>query len=153
MRDAKQLSSCPKCSATNVRTPFSWLAFGVSFLAIFFVGGGIQTLKGKVPWNFFLEMLCNTASMCVVVSFIWIFFSALLGKNRCKACGHRWKGKFVPKHDAAWATLETAIKLETQGDVSGAIAKYEEVIAQYGHSEASREAQQCIESLRKKISA
>jgi len=152
MSDGKQQSSCPKCSATDVRRPFSWGAFGVS-IVVFFLGGAlIQALQSRGR-SFAVEMFCDTLSMCIVVSVIWIFFSALLGKNRCKACGHRWRGKFVPKDEAAWAALQAAIKLEAKGDALVAIAKYEEVVAQYAQSEASKEAQQCIESLRKKTMA
>ncbi|MCX6906792.1 MAG: hypothetical protein NTY01_01985 [Verrucomicrobia bacterium] len=41
---------------------------------------------------FFLDILPNSIITIAVIVALWAFFSALLGKNRCKKCGHRWRG-------------------------------------------------------------
>jgi hypothetical protein len=85
--------SCPKCSKLDVAQPFGCGAFVFSIVAFFVVGGIIQAVRSAGTPGFQLENLLDFASVCVVVSVIWILLSALFGKNRCKACGHRWKRK------------------------------------------------------------
>jgi hypothetical protein len=52
--------------------------------------------------------------------------------------------------EEAFAHLEKAIKLETSGKFPEALAKYQEVVTKWGNSTTGKEAQQCIESLRRK---
>ncbi len=88
---------CPKCSKTDIQRHFGWGAFVISTVVAVFVTGDldeaikppkeIQALFG----DFGLQVLKDAIVTFLIVAVIWMFFSALVGKNRCKACGHRWK--------------------------------------------------------------
>jgi hypothetical protein len=90
--------SCPKCSKTDIRRPYGWGAFGISIVVLFVGAAIVQAVipekaieAGQV--SFAAQELSGGIQTCLVVAVIWTFFSALLGKNRCKACGHRWKDR------------------------------------------------------------
>jgi hypothetical protein len=57
----------------------------------------------------------------------------------------------VATEQQACELLDEAIKLEAGGDLSEALAKYQEGITGCGRTTASKDAEQCIESLREKI--
>ena len=88
-----QVGGCPKCSKTDIRQPYRWGAFAASVVVLFLGGALIQAFQAHMSRSFLIETLCDFASLALVVVVIWTFFSALLGKNCCKTCGHRWKGK------------------------------------------------------------
>ena len=58
----------------------------------------------------------------------------------------------VGSGDDARALLSAALRLETQGQVSAAIAKYEEVIQRFPGTEPAKDADASIRSLKAKIS-
>jgi hypothetical protein len=57
----------------------------------------------------------------------------------------------VPPEAAARALLDEATRLETRGRLKEALAKYETVVARFGGTEASHDAQKSIESLRARL--
>lgn len=57
----------------------------------------------------------------------------------------------VPPDERAFALLGEATRLESQGRVKDALAKYQVVVDSFGGTSASRDAQKSIESLRAKI--
>ena len=57
----------------------------------------------------------------------------------------------VGTEDDAVAALSVATRLEAHGEVAAAIAKYEEVIRRFGGTEAAKDAEAGIRSLKSKI--
>jgi hypothetical protein len=86
-----QRGSCPKCSKTDIQRPFTWGAFAASIVLLFLGGALIQAFQTHMSLP--IEILCDVLSLGLLAMVVWTFFSALRGKNRCKACGHKWKGK------------------------------------------------------------
>jgi hypothetical protein len=64
-----------------------------------------------------------------------------------------WKSatREVPQEERARALLDEATKLETRGRLKEALAKYQTVVERFAGTEASHDAQKCIESLRARI--
>jgi len=60
-------------------------------------------------------------------------------------------GRKIPREDGAVALLDEATKLEAGGCVKEALAKYETVVARFGGTAASHDAQKHIERLGAKI--
>jgi hypothetical protein len=57
----------------------------------------------------------------------------------------------VPTPGDAQAVLSAAIRLESSGDAAGAVAKYEEVMQRFAGTEAARDAEASVRSLKEKI--
>jgi len=57
----------------------------------------------------------------------------------------------VETEDNAVAALSVATRLETSGEVAAAISKYEEIIRRFGDSEAAKDAEISIRTLKSKI--
>jgi hypothetical protein len=82
---------CPNCSKADIRRHFGWRAFAVSIGVYLLVSVVLYSSRRFTEQVFILSLLDGFVSTCVVVSVVWIFFSALVGKNRCRECGHRWR--------------------------------------------------------------
>jgi hypothetical protein len=93
---AEAFPACPKCSQTDIQRPYRWSTF-LTFVALLLFGGGLigKFIELARP-PFFLETLCQAVVFFFFCAVILTFFSAMFGKNRCKACGYRWKGKATP---------------------------------------------------------
>jgi hypothetical protein len=83
--------SCPQCSGNDIRRPFGWRVFGIAIVAFVLNGILMLAFEKARSSSYVVETMFDAASVCVFVSLLWTFFSALLGKNRCKTCGFRWK--------------------------------------------------------------
>ncbi len=84
-------NSCPKCGNTDIRRTIGWETFGICVLLLLvsaWVFGAVD------PPSFFLHCIRDAVAVAVIVT----FFAALLGKNRCRACGNRWKGRSTDRH-------------------------------------------------------
>ncbi len=87
----RQGLSCPKCAKTDIRKPYGWVAFGIAIGALVLRGILEQVVVDSGRPSFAVETFFATAAMIVLIAVVWTFFSALLGKNKCKACGFKWK--------------------------------------------------------------
>ena len=83
--------SCPACSKTDIRQPFGLGAFVVSIVLLVLGGSLISSFQILMGFGVFGKTLCEITWCILVIAVIWIFLSGLLGKHRCKSCGHQWK--------------------------------------------------------------
>lgn len=108
---------CPSCSSPNTLRRYSWksfatasgtsvgIALGIAFGCLMAMPmptyATVQGPSGEVEGFTSVEspkaqMLTVVASLAVVVAVIrivYLFLSALLGQDRCEACGHRWRAQ------------------------------------------------------------
>lgn len=83
--------SCPKCGAIDVRRHFGWAAFGIAIVALF-LWAAVSYWTTTIVTGFAADNLRGAISTFLVIAVAWIFFSAIIRKNHCNACGHRWRG-------------------------------------------------------------
>ena len=129
-----------------------WCAWrrGWFVLLMLLVHGLVATLVTKCFGH--SEGLWAVAGLAVIIfilpaSAYWIFV-LFFGQE---AWPLRSGTRELPREEMAIALLDEATKLETRGCVKEALAKYQIVVERFDGSNASRDAQKSIESLRAKI--
>lgn len=115
---------------------FVWICFALARKA------GYETGKSVLLGIGMLVPLVNLGILIYFVSATWPI-QAELASLRGKAG--------VGSEDDARALLSAALRLETQGQVGAAIAKYEEVIQRFPGTEPAKDADATIRSLTAKI--
>ena len=103
---------------------------------------GYETRKSVLMAIGMLVPLVNLGILIYFVSATWPI-QAELASLRGRAG--------VGSEDDACALLSAALRLETQGQVSAAIAKYDEVIQRFPGTEPAKDADASIRSLKAKI--
>lgn len=137
----QQAEPCPKCGSSNV-TPGRLLPVGRGYSVMFepeatrffssFLSGGV-------------DLTSDRSSACLDCGLVW-----------CYGRPDELK-EFISKHcersnkDDAYALLSEGDRLEAQGDIAGALAKYEAVMQKFPGTGAAKDAECSIRSLKDKL--
>lgn len=83
----KQKGACPECGSQTISRRRDWgTVINAFFIALAFLLAYSLAFAFEGMQGIFLAALGVT--MVVIVAMV---FGVVLGKNRCKACGHKWK--------------------------------------------------------------
>ena len=89
--------SCPRCASTDIRRPYRWRAFAIALCVLVLSAAlGPRLLGG--------EFALAVITLCPLVFVISTFVGALRKRNRCRACGYKWKHGTRPSAAALTAT-------------------------------------------------
>lgn len=92
-----------------------------------------------------IGILVPFVNLSILIYFVWTTWpiQAELNSLRGKAG--------IGSEDGAAALMSAALRLECRGDVTAAIAKYQEIMHSFADTEAARDAEASIRSLKTKI--
>lgn len=91
----KRNLSCPKCSKTDIKRATSKIAFVIFLVALLLWNPFLATLV-FVPLMSLEVFSLGSLKMINAAAYLWLAFAVYKTwprKNRCRACGHRWKRK------------------------------------------------------------
>jgi hypothetical protein len=81
--------TCPKCQGVKIRRRSTFLSFSLT-LGLFLLLALLTYLQ--VGGGFFhLRVFIVLAAIFAFAAVLAAGISALLGRNRCMECGHRWR--------------------------------------------------------------
>src|SRR5262245_59011835 len=130
-----------------------WLILLMVFCLSLFVSGATYGLSALLEQdNKTMALVGAVASLGFVFlllpAFAYWLFVFFLGKEAWPLPNRE---HVVSTEERAYALLEEAIRLGSQGRVNDALAKYQMIADNFGGTAAGRDAQKSIESLRAKI--
>ena len=134
----ESVGPCPKCGSSNV-TPGRLLPVGRGFSVMFepegtrasFFSGGV-------------DLTSDGSSACLDCGLVWDY----LRPDELK--------EFISKHcegsdkEEAYALYSEGARLEAQGDIAGALAKFEAVMEKFPGTKAAKDAEVSIQNLKGK---
>jgi hypothetical protein len=138
---AEQREPCPKCGSTNISrgkllpvgrgTSVMFEPEGTRLFVLSFLGG--------------VSLSSESSSACLDCGLVWDY----LRPDELKEFISKYCGGSATED--AYALFSEAVRLESKGDIAGALAKYAAVMEKFPGTGAARDAEISIRSLKEKV--
>ena len=149
---AEQCEPCPKCGSNNVSRG-KLLPVGGPGSGVMFVPEGT-----RISWSFpngvnLSSDFSDSSWACLDCGLVWDYLRPdELKEFIFKHCEASDKDDAKADKEDAYALITEGARLEAQGDIAGALAKYEGVMEKFPGTEAAKDAEVSIRNLRDKSS-